>query len=171
MTLIHTALQSEAQSIIELYKLKLIDKNPRIYKNDNIILVISSIGQENTIKALNLVFNRYKITKAINIGIAGCNSQDIKIGELFCTNKECEHIKFINLETVATPQLPTTNYPLPTIFDMEGEYFKQACLDKLDNKDIYIFKIISDHLDNTIPNKEFVKQLIKKNIKSIEKWI
>ncbi len=171
MTLIHTALQSEAQSIIEFYKLKLVNKNPKIYKNDNIIVVISGIGQDKAIEVLNIIFNQYNITKAINIGIAGCSSKNIKIGELFCTNHKLENINTLNLETVNKPQLSTNNYNIPTLFDMEGDYFKQFCLDKIDNKDIYIFKVVSDYLDDSIPSKEFVKQLIKKNIKSLEKWI
>ena len=57
MTLIHTALQSEAQAIIENYKLNLLQKNPRIYTNDTILLLVSNIGKENTINTLEMVFS------------------------------------------------------------------------------------------------------------------
>jgi hypothetical protein len=170
MTLIHTALLSEAQSIIETFKLKLVDKNPRIYANDNIILVVSGIGITNTQKALKQIFNtNNKITKAINIGIAGCSEHSVKIGELFVTNRSLDDINYMKLTTVLKPKinLATSN----TLYDMEGNFFEDISLQYLNKKNIYIFKVVSDHLDDTILNKEFVKQLIKQNLKSIKKWI
>ena len=169
MILVHTALQSEAQSIVEFYKLELIQKKPKIYKNDSIVLVISGIGQNRTIEALKIVFNQYNIIKAINIGIAGCSSADINIGELFCTNQKLDNIKYINLKTVDDAQTNIEN--TRCLYDMEAKYFEEICLKYLDKKDMYVFKVVSDYLDDTIPSKEFAKQIIKKNIKSISQWI
>jgi len=171
MILIHCALLSEAQYIIEKEKLKLKQKNPRIYLNNKIVLVVSNIGQLNTTTTLEFIYQNYKISKAINIGIAGCNDKSVKIGALFCTNHQLENIPYIQLQTVNSAQLPTSHFSLPTLFDMEGKYFIELSNKYLDKKNIFIFKVVSDHLDDTIPSKEFVKQLIKKNIKSIEKWI
>ena len=169
MTLIHTALLSEAQSIIERYKLKLVQKNPRLYTNETIILVVSNIGKENTINALKEVFSKYKIQKAINIGIAGCSSKNYNIADIFCTNKELENIKYMALVTVDNPQVRSDKKEV--LYDMEAKYFEEICIKYISYQNIYIFKIISDYLDDAIPSKEFVKQLIKKNIKSLEKWI
>jgi len=47
MILIHTALRCEAQTFIEYYKLKKL--NSKIYLNDEIAVLISSIGKQNTI--------------------------------------------------------------------------------------------------------------------------
>lgn len=171
MTLIHTAFQSEAQSIIELFNLKLFQaNNQKIYMNDNIILIISGMGEENTTNALAWIFDNYDIHKAINIGIAGCSNKSIDIGELFCTNRYLKNIKYMNLETVNNPKI-FTNILSDTLYDMEARYFLDISLKFLDEKDIYIFKVVSDYLDDTIPNKEFVKQLIRNNLKSIKEWI
>ena len=173
MTLIHTAFQSEAQSIIEFFKLKLLPKhNKKIYINDKIILIVSGIGEKNTIKYLSFVFNNFQINKAINIGIVGCSNLDINIGELFCTNRYLDGIRYKKLKTVKTAQLSIATTITPdTLYDMEGKYFEENTRKYLNEKDIYVFKVVSDYLDDTIPKKEFVKQLIQKNIKSIEKWI
>jgi len=171
MTLIHTALQSEAQSIIEYYKLKKdTSLDIKVYSNKNILVLVSGMGKENTQNSLIKIFNKYSILKALNIGIAGCNDKSHNIGDIFCTNKELENINHIELKTVDKAQ-SFNDANTSTLYDMEANYFEEECLKHLDKKDIYVFKVISDYLDDTIPNKEFVKQLIKKNIKSLEKWI
>jgi purine-nucleoside phosphorylase len=169
MTLIHTALLSEAQSLVEDLKLTLISKNPRIYTNDKIVLIVSGIGKDNTLSSLSQLFKSYKITKAINIGIVGCSNISIDIGTVVCTNKQLNNMKHIHLKTVEIPKIAKDKNDF--LYDMEAKYFEEICLKSLEDKDIYIFKIVSDYLDDTIPKKEFVKQLIKKNIKRIKVWI
>ncbi len=169
MTLIHTALLSEAQSIIENYKLNLVEKNPRIYTNNKIVLVVSNMGKENTINALKVVFEQYEITKAFNIGIAGSSSKIYNIGSLFCTNQKLDDINYMALKTVDEVQIQSDDNEM--LYDMEAKYFKEFCLKNVDKENIYIFKIISDYLDDTIPTKEFIKQLIKKNMESMGQWI
>jgi nucleoside phosphorylase len=172
MTLIYTALQSELQSIIEVYNLTKISSNFKIYKNDNLIAVIGGIGEENTKKTLQYIFKNYKISKAINIGIAGCSDENIKIGDIFCTNKQLDNMKSLRLKTVKNPQLKNqTKQNQTTLYDMEGFFFEEICLKYLKEKDIFIFKIVSDYLSDKKLQKEFVKQLIYKNIKSIQRWI
>ena len=169
MILIHTALQSEAQAFIEYYKLKKLQSSPKIYKNNNIVLLISGIGKENSIKNLQYIFTQYDIKKAINIGIAGCNNKSINIGELFCTNHKLDNINYAKLLTVDTP-VSNKNFTTQEdtiLVDMEGRYFIDIGSQYLKNENIYIFKIISDHLDDTIPNKDFIKNLIRKQIKII----
>ena len=171
MVLIYTALQSEAQYLIEYYKLTKQNLKYKVFLNEQIVLIVGGIGEVNTIKSLLFIFDTFDVRKAINIGIAGCSDKNIEIGELFCTNKQLKDIKFNNLVTVDTPKIQILNDTTQALYDMEAYYFEQECLKYLDKKDIFIFKIVSDYLDDTIPSKEFVKQLIKKNIKSLEKWI
>ncbi len=166
MILIHTALLSEAQAIIEKFKLKKIDSNPKTYANNKILVIISGMGKEKTVNSLNSIFENYKITKAINIGIAGCNDTKIEIGSLFCTNKNLQNIKFMELKTVDKPQIFKNTSSL--LYDMEAKYFEEICKKYLDKETIYIFKVISDYLDDRIPSKEFVKKLIQK---SLNGWI
>lgn len=159
MILIHTALRCEAQSFIEYYKLKKL--NSKIYLNDEIAVLISGIGKQNTISTLDYMFLNYDIKKAINIGIAGCNNINIKIGNLYCTNqniKDVETLPLITSDVVVT----STNALATSLYDMEGEYFHQASQKYLKEESIYIFKIVSDHLSSKILQKDFIKNLISK---------
>ncbi|SFO89734.1 hypothetical protein [Hydrogenimonas thermophila] len=171
MTLIHTALLCEAQAVIEKYKLKLVQKNPRIYTNEKIVLLVGGIGKENSLKNLEKVFEKYKISKALNIGIAGCNDKRFPIGSLFCTNHHLPGIDNLPLKTVDTPKVNQNEYHPSTLYDMEGIYFLDVAKSYLNEKDIFIFKVVSDYLDDTIPPKDFVKKLIQNSISSWEKWI
>ncbi len=165
MIFISCALQSEAQAIIEFYKLKKSNSNPKIYQNETIVLLIMGIGKENTITKLEYMFKNYEISKAINIGIAGCNDSSIKIGELFCTNKILNDIKYLQLKTVDKPQI-VSSIINPTLYDMEGKYFLEISSKYLAEENIYIFKIVSDHLDDKILAKDYIKSLVYKHIKS-----
>jgi len=158
MILIHCALLSEAIYLIEKYKLTKTNSTPKIYLNDKIILIVSNIGKENTIVSLEYIFNRYTISKAYNIGIAGTIDKNIALGTLFCTNHILTDIPNLPLITVQQPQKGgKKNY----LYDMEGKYFEEICLKYLGHNNIFIFKIVSDYLDGKKLSKEFVKQLIK----------
>jgi len=160
MILIHTALLCEAQSFIEYYKLKKI--NSKIYSNDKILILISGIGKENTIDELNNVFLQYNISKALNIGIAGCNDTSVDIGSLFCTNHQLQNISSLPLITkdeITTNSISTK----PTLYDMEAKYFEEVVLKKLPKDSIFIFKIISDYLSDQKLAKDFVKKIISQH--------
>jgi len=161
MILIHTALLCEAQSFIEKYKLKKINSSPKVYANDIFIICISGIGKENTLKSLDYIFNNYTITKAFNIGIAGCNNSKIPIGNLYSTNKKLQDIETLPLvtldEIVTNSDLEET-----TLYDMEAEYFYHITQKYLDTKEIFIFKIVSDHLSSKILEKDIIKNMISK---------
>ena len=159
MILIHTALLCEAQSFIEYYKLKKL--NSKIYLNDEIVILISGIGKENTISTLDYMFLHYDISIALNIGIAGCNDTSIEIGDLFCTNKKLPNVAFLPLITndnVTTISSSDTT----TLYDMEAQYFEEISLQHLKEDSIYIFKIVSDHLSDKKLAKDFIKSLIAK---------
>ena len=160
MILIHTALLCEAQTFIEVLKLKKTNSLPRIYSSEKYILLIGGIGAYNTINGLEYIFSNYKISKAINIGVAGTSNKSIPIGELFCCNKELKDIKTLKLKTVDKPQEKgdiDNNY----LYDMEGKYFLEISCNYLDENDILIFKVLSDYLCLDILPKDFIKRLIK----------
>ena len=125
--LIHTALQPEAQYLINFYKLKQDNsvQNFKLFFNDNIILIVSGMGKKNTIDSLEHVFKNYNIKKAINVGIVGCSDSSVKIGTLFCTNRLLPNINFAPITTVDTPLDSDEN--LETLLvDMESSYFKET---------------------------------------------
>ena len=171
-TIIHTALLSEAQPLINFLKLKQdnnlenLPKNSKIFKDedDKYILIVSGIGKENCLNSLGYIYENFKVSKAINIGIAGCSDSSIKIGTLFCTNRFLPNINFAPLTTVDKPLESDEN--LETLLvDMEAKYFIE--ISKKHCNDIFCFKIVSDYLDIQIPKKSFVIELIEK---SKEKW-
>lgn len=169
-TLIHTALQAEAQYLINYYKLKQNDsiQDFKLFSNDNIILIVSGVGKEKTKNALNYCFENFQINKAINIGIAGCCDSSIRIGTLFCTNRLLKNINFASITCVDEPLSCDEN--LETLLvDMESAYFKEIVSKYID--DIYIFKVVSDYLDTTIPKKSFVIDLIQKSFNDWKKYI
>ena len=168
--LIHTALLCEAQYLINFYKLKQDGsvQNSKIYSNDEIVIIVSGIGKKNVNKSLNYIFENYSISKAINLGIAGCSDGSVKIGTLFCTNRLLPQINFASLTTVDEPL--EDDEGLDTLLvDMEAKYFKEICLNYTNN--IFVFKVVSDYLDITIPKKEFVIELIKNSFSKWKKYI
>ncbi len=171
-TLIHTALLCEAQIIIDYFKLKkdnLVTGSYKLYTSDHILLLVSGIGEQNTVKALSYIFINYKINKAINFGIAGTSNKTINIGTLFCTNKTLEDIPFASITSV-NKALDVKKNLDTLLVDMEAKYFMNLCKE-YNIKNIYIFKIVSDYLDLTIPKKSFVIQEVKKSFSKWKKYI
>jgi len=169
MILIHTALLCEAQSFIEYYKLKKTNSTPKIYQNEKLIVCISGVGAQNTHFALGYIYQNYSIQKAFNIGIAGCNNRSICIGSLYCTNHildEIDSLPLITSDTIVTH----SDEKEPTLYDMEAKYFLEISEQYLGSIDIFIFKIVSDYLEETFLPKDFIKRLITKQ-NSLHKFI
>mgnify|MGYP000583073080 CR=1 FL=1 len=167
-TLIHTALYPEAKPLIHYFNLihnKSYDKY-RIYENDKYILVVSGMGETNVNKVLPFIYDNFKINKAVNIGIAGCKDKSIKLGSLFCTNHNLKDIKTTTLTSVNAP-LDDESKLTTILVDMEAESFFEISKNNLNEKDIFVFKVVSDHLSKKIPDKSLVYNSIKN---SIAKW-
>ena len=169
-TLIHCALLCEAQVFIEYFKLKKINSNPKIYINDTFIIVISGVGEINTIKALEYCFTTYNISRALNIGIAGSKNKNFKIGTLFCTNKILDDISYSTLYT-SDNIVEYKDKQDEVLYDMEAKYFYEITKKYLDEDEIFIFKVVSDYLQKDILRKDFIKSLIFKNRTKIVKYI
>lgn len=171
-TLIYTALLCEAQALINLLKLKQntsiqnLPKGNKIFtdENEKYLLIISGIGKDNCYKSLDFIYKNYTIEKAINIGIAGCSDSKINIGTLFCTNRLVANINFAPITTVDEP-LESDEDLQTLLVDMEAKYFLEKSQEHC--KNIYCFKVVSDHLDIEIPKKAFIIQIIQN---SLEKW-
>ena len=175
-TLIYSALLPEAQSLINFLKLKQdtsvqnLPQGNKLYTSENnkYLLIISGIGKKNCENSLEFVYKNYEIKKAINIGISGCSDSSIKIGTLFCTNRLLPNINFAPITTVDEPLLSDEN--LETLLvDMEAKYFETISKNYCD--DIYTFKIVSDYLEEEIPKKSFVIELIGNSIPKIKKYL
>ncbi len=169
-TLINIALFSEAKPIIEYFKMQCLQKKPyRIYGKSNLIVLVGGMGKKNSLHVED-IFKSYDIKRAINIGIAGCKNEEIEIGSLFCTNRQLDDVDFATLSSASEP-LGNKDMLNTTLVDMEAWSFLHVSKKYLKPKDIFVFKIVSDYLDKTIPKKEFVEKIIKNSIKRLEKYI
>jgi purine-nucleoside phosphorylase len=166
--LISCAFNAEAKPLIG--SLKLLKTSQNIYENDSTLLVVCGIGFENTKQALQDIFRSYSFEKAINFGIAGCSDKNIPLGTLFCTTHELDSIKKTTLKSYEKPVTCKENLT-STLVDMEADIFMQICKKYLKKENIYIFKVVSDYLESTIPSKSFVNSLIQKNIKKVKKYV
>jgi hypothetical protein len=167
-TLICCAFLVEAKPLIGALKLQKIA--PNIYENDSTLLVICGIGFENTRQTLSEIFRSYSFEKALNVGIAGCSDKTIPLGSLFCTTHELESIEKTTLKSYEKP-VTCKEDVRTTLVDMEADIFMQECEKYLKKENIYIFKVVSDYLESTIPSKSFVNSLIQKNIKKVKKYV
>jgi len=166
--LIHTALYPEAKPLIHYFNLiqNKTYEPLKIFENEKYILVVCGIGQEKTKQLLSCIYEMFSIYKAVNIGIAGCKDKNIKLGTLCCTNQSIEGIVRESLTTV-DEALDDETKLYTTLVDMEAKTFVEISQNFLDEKNIYIFKIVSDYLSKELPDKSFVYNHIKK---SIGKW-
>jgi nucleoside phosphorylase len=161
--LIHTALFHEAKPIIEYFKLQFVQKVPyRIYQNRHILLVVTGMGREKTLSIENIL-ESFTMQRVINIGIAGCKDMTIPIGHLLCTTHELEGIDCATLSSVDSP-LSSVEKLTTTLVDMESEAFLAVTKNYLNEKNIYIFKVVSDYIETTIPKKEFVWRIIAQSL-------
>lgn len=167
-TLIHAALLCEAQTFIEKLKLKKINSAPKIYANANTLVLIGGVGKDNTVNSLEYIFQNYNISKVFNIGTAGCSDKTVEIGSLFCSTHKLDGIDILPLITNEFPVFEK-EIEQKALFDMEGEYFYE--ISKKYTEDIYIFKVVSDHLDIQRLDKEFVKKIIFNNFDLLAKYI
>ncbi len=177
MICIVTALFSEAEALIEYFKLKKSEnKIFSVYTNDNICLVVSGIGKINAAVATTYILKNHKFDKIFNIGICGTNNKDNKIGFLYLIktiiDKETDK-KFIlqkNGEVLYCVSKPISKLDISkkVLVDMESAGFYQAAVKFAQKDNINILKIVSDFLDTSIPSKKSVYNLIKQNIKNIE---
>jgi purine-nucleoside phosphorylase len=167
-TLIHCALLAEAKPIIGTLKLEKTSQNT--YENEDILLLVSGIGFEKTQQSLEEVFATYTFKKAINFGIAGCSDDSIKLGTLFCTNKHLEDMPFTSLQSFKKPVTCKENVTT-TLVDMEAAIFEDMAKKYLHVKDIFVLKVVSDYLSSSIPTKEFVTNLVQKNLKKVLKYV
>lgn len=166
-TLIHTALLCEAQSIIQFLKLIANKTVPNIYENDSYVLVVSGIGKDATIEALTKIFQMYTLHKAINIGIAGCKDESIAIGTLCCCTHSLPNILHTTLST-SLNAITNKEKLSSTLVDMEAQFFMNVCEQYLPKEKIFCLKVVSDYLSSQIPKKQFVIELIQKNMPLIK---
>ncbi|WP_245391409.1 nucleoside phosphorylase [Sulfurospirillum barnesii] len=167
-TLIHTALVAEAKPIIGHFSLTCKAKQPfNLYEGEQIVLIVSGMGSQNSKEALLYALSLYEPCVAINIGIAGCVDKTVLKGTLFCTTHEGLSVPFASCSS-HEKAVENALHVKTTLVDMEADTFLQT-LPK--NIEAYVLKVVSDHLEDVIPSKTDVGNWIGKSIKQWEKYV
>lgn len=160
---------------MDKYKLKKEKlENFSLFKNEEIILLISGLGIINAKEATLLLLNSYEIRKSdklINIGICGA-SKEYEIGELM----EISSVNYTDKSYKFNEKNEKTIHCLNTeasenkyeIVDMESFGFYEATKGM---KNAYMFKVISDHFEPHKVTKEKTKSLIFNKIDEIMKKV
>ena len=177
MTVIVCAIFSEAKALVELYELKLTAKKPfLIYENDNTTLIISKTGKINAAIATTYAALLKEPDKIINIGICASSSNSKKIGSLNSIKSivDISSGKKVMLSNEGErlycfdkPVKETKGLKENILIDMESYGFYMAASKFVKKENIKIYKIISDYLEVSHIDSEFVYTLVKNNLTQI----
>ena len=168
MRYIVTALQSEANPIIEFLNLTKVENN--IYSNHESKLIISGIGKINSAIAVTQLKPTGKI---INIGI--CGSTISEVGRLHTIKKIIDkssqkvvHVKDEGetLTCVDKPQNNPNEFK-NTLIDMESFGFYTASKKFVAKENIELYKIVSDKISDTILTPKEVHALIYPHLEKL----
>lgn len=166
MLYIVTALKPEAQAFVDKYKLKKNRlQNYTLFQNENIKLIVSSIGVTNARLATQTLINNFDITDddiCLNVGICAAPCK-YSIGELIeigvITYRNTNYTFDFNKQT-ATCMDEEVKTVQETIVDMESYGFYDAVVHNPAIKKFHILKVVSDHFQPHIITKENTKSLL-----------
>ena len=176
---VFTALECEAKTIINQYKLK--KENNRhpfsIYQNDKIILTVTGIGKVAMAAGVAYtlaLFSESTLPILINVGIAG--HKNTAVGGLFVASKVAD----VDSGKVFYPQLigrnwpesceittsagPCVEYRADCLHDMEASAFYEIAVKFSSSELIHCIKVVSDNEDSSIDNiqpKQVIEWLAK----------
>ena len=164
MVYIFTATKTEAQALVEHFKLQ---KKENFFTNEMMQVHISGVGIENAYSyAKNLQPQISLEDSVINIGIAAAPKQ-YAIGEIVTIKNVCfkdeELIVSKEGEKLLTCKTPQKRYQ-ETIVDMEGFGFAKVFA----KYNFKIYKVISDHFEPENITKDGVKKLLKSALLRID---
>lgn len=159
-----TALKSEAQALVERYKLqknKLHDYT--IYYGENLTVIVSGVGVKNAKNATEALIKNLPIQNNdifLNIGICGAN-KSFKIGEVIKISHIVYNGKIYTIEQKSLATITCVDQEIKEelydIVDMESYGFFEATKDI---KNRYIYKIVSDHFKPHKVTKEETKKAV-----------
>ncbi len=183
MLYIICAFEAEARALIDHYKLIKTQTSPyALFKGDEICLLISGMGVQKAKTATHYLLETYRVNENdafLNLGI--CAAQEsFNIGELLqvdtLQNESCTY----SLETFPSAIQKVSCYsssqvldkPAPTdIAEMEALAVYNVVSTPFTPLKISFLKVVSDHFKPFKPKKQFIIELIRKNIDAIDKHI
>ncbi|WP_428737472.1 hypothetical protein [Sulfurimonas sp.] len=173
MIYIVVALKSEAQALVDKYKLtKSTLKNYILFSNKSMKLIVSGIGVEHSRLATQTLINHFDITDDdfyLNIGVCGANTNYaigklLKIGEIIYEDISYKFSEGITLHC-KDEEIKQENFEA---VDMESYGFYDAVIHNPAIKNFAIYKVVSDHYEPQNLTKDMVKSLIFKNLDTLE---
>ncbi|RUM67087.1 MAG: hypothetical protein DSZ06_02010 [Sulfurospirillum sp.] len=178
MIYVVVALMAEASFLIDKFSLKKSVSKPfAIYKNYDILMIVSGVGTINSAIATSFLLSNHPAPKKIiNFGIAGSNSH-IKVGEIkrvkkivdLCSNRVYHlHCGEASISTVPK-EIDNPNKIKTDLVDMESSGFYLSAKKFIDENKIEIYKIVSDHFEPDSLDRKKIETLIKTNINKIAK--
>ena len=184
--IIITALQDEANPIIDFYNLSRDIKQPdlKVYANNKYSLLVTGVGRNKVIDTLPIYLNRIYSRNSIliNVGIAGGNPSSTKIGNIYYIERlnsdffkkeyvfpETENILIpkIGLTTVEKNINKNDNNLYKELVDMEAAAITHVAIKYFDLSKIKILKIVSDYMNIVDWSNLNIKKFIQSNIDSI----
>lgn len=191
MTFISTSMYVEASSFVKNMNLKkdLECHKFQVFKNDDVVLIITGVGKVISAVAVTYLFLKYKIKSDdifINIGICGSKNKNIRIGDIFLCNKIIDYdtkktfypdiilkhpFKEGNIQTISKVINDENMEIQSEIIDMEASAIYEAALMFLQPHEMFFIKIVSDHLNNEKIDSNNITTLVESKSEEIIKWI
>ena len=188
--IIITALQDEANPIIDFYNLSRDVKQPdlKVYANNKYSLLVTGVGRNKVIDTLPIYLERVYNSDSIliNIGIAGGSPYSTEIGKMYFIEKLSSEfykskyffaikdeidIDKIGLITVEKNIYKNDNNIYKELVDMEAAVITETAIKYFDVSKIKILKIVSDHMNITDWSNLNIKKLIRTKLDSISNII
>ncbi|NSW91736.1 MAG: hypothetical protein HPY74_13890 [Firmicutes bacterium] len=186
-----TSMYWEALPFIKQLNLKRDFKSHKfeIFKNEEIILIITGIGKVKAAVAVTYLFSKYEPEDSdlfMNIGVCGTKNRNIAIGTAFFCNKIIENdtkrtfypdmlFKHTFEETsVETCSLVINKEDIELegqLADMEASGIYQAASVFLQPHQISFIKVVSDYLNVEKLSKDKVSELIEDKTVQIISWM
>lgn len=178
-----TALDAEAKPLCDHYRLKRDSSLPyTLYRNDEMVLLVSGIGKANTLMALSALLG-WRIPKSgdilINIGICGA-PPEYTIGEALLIHQIFEGerryypdilyphtFRESSLACIDSPQSIVRDYPV----DMESSAVFQAASRFFKLHQMAFIKIVSDHFTPESVTKEGAMDLVRSHANTLDELI
>lgn len=189
MIYICTSMYFEASPFIKNLNLKKDSKINKfeIFKNDEIILIITGVGKIKAAIAVSYLLSKYEPCASdlfINVGICGAK-KDMTIGNAYICNRIIENdtkktfypdmlfkhpFKEADVETCSN--IVNSDKKLEgQLIDMEASGIYQAALVFFETHQIFFIKIASDYLEAKNLSQAVVIKLVEDKAQSIIAWI
>jgi purine-nucleoside phosphorylase len=169
----------EVKFLINFYNLKKIDAPFEIFKNENLVVIISNKGMLNSAIATTYIISKYEIKFIINFGLAGAVNREFKIGDIALINKidnfypDILRNHFFKEASIhCSEKVVTEDININSdLVDMESEGFFRASSKFLTIDKIFLIKVVSDYLECFIPTDEFLKSILDSKIEILNQFI